>query len=525
MAKEEIRVPNQVMNDALVAHAKPYFNLAEEPWIPVKFISGEINEVNLKELFLRSHEIADLAEPDLLILASMRRLFEGIFAYMIIKIKEERKEEPEDIDQWQERYYENSGFTKDEVEKVFLALNNHFWLYHPEYPFLQNLALATNLGEKGFPNAPISELIPYIGGASASVWAYDIQSPIFVKPLDMKGATKRVLARYFYAIPGNGGGGDKGGTFTEGPATITHIFRIDNVSLFRTFLRNMVIDTLEPINKGDNIPKGLGWLDVSPRLAGSSLYLSSISVAGTLLGLRVNKNDMIGVTTVLRRTLGHKDKAKDIKDQALGNDRHRIVDVSGSKPKAIRIEPNTHPIERLNKMLSLSSSSSNTTGIVLESNLWLKDTKDKNTKEESFELILGEKAGNASSPKWRHIEKIFIKSIYLDTNWEELLNIKEYLTLMFDYKKGVQGRFKYAFKNIEQPHLYEKANLLWLDYVDTLLDEALNTKDYTELEEASKNKAIQVYDEVTTPYMASSSLAIKISKERYNLSSKLKGVK
>jgi len=116
----------------------PYFNLLDEPWLPVSLGDGRVVRVGLLEAFTRSSEISLLAEtapPSLvaeyrLLLAILHRALSAAFP-----------------DGWKDkdraRWY-REGLPVDKVCEYLQKWKERFWLFHPEYPFMQVAALATS---------------------------------------------------------------------------------------------------------------------------------------------------------------------------------------------------------------------------------------------------------------------------------------------------------------------------------------------------------------------------------------------
>jgi len=116
----------------------PYFNLLDEPWLPVSLREeGRIVRVGLLDAFTRSSEISLLAEtapPSLVaeyrvLLAILHRALSAAF-----------------LNGWKDkdraRWY-REGLPVDVVCDYLEKWREHFWLFHPEYPFMQVAALAT----------------------------------------------------------------------------------------------------------------------------------------------------------------------------------------------------------------------------------------------------------------------------------------------------------------------------------------------------------------------------------------------
>jgi len=115
----------------------PDFNLLDEPWLPVRLRDGRVVRLGLLDAFTRSSEISLLAEtapPSLvaeyrLLLAILHRALSTVFPNGW-----------KDLDR--ARWY-REGLPIDKVCEYLQKWRERFWLFHPEYPFMQVAALAT----------------------------------------------------------------------------------------------------------------------------------------------------------------------------------------------------------------------------------------------------------------------------------------------------------------------------------------------------------------------------------------------
>lgn len=115
---------------------KKDFCLLDEPWLPVRLADGRVMELGLLDVFARSGEIVALAEtvpPSLvaeyrLLLTITHRALGGAFG------------------QWKEKdraRWFREGLPVVEIQAYLERWRDRFWLFHPEYPFMQVAALAT----------------------------------------------------------------------------------------------------------------------------------------------------------------------------------------------------------------------------------------------------------------------------------------------------------------------------------------------------------------------------------------------
>lgn len=114
-----------------------HFNLLDEPWIPVRFVTGEVCDVGLLELFARANDIATLAETSPPNLIAQYRLLLAITHRALLRTQGEWK------DRNRATWYRN-GLPAEALHDYLKHWRDRFWLFHPEHPFMQVAALATH---------------------------------------------------------------------------------------------------------------------------------------------------------------------------------------------------------------------------------------------------------------------------------------------------------------------------------------------------------------------------------------------
>ena len=487
---------------ALAAHAHPHWNVADEPWIPLHTDSG-ITHLGLRDLFLSAHTLGDIAESDPLTRAALRRLLEDLTAAIV-------RANP-DLP-WRDYASGNTGFPEDVVNTLLASIHDHLYLYHPVTPFLQDLRLTIHDPERrGEPDASFSALLPYLPGLTEAAWSYKHTDPAFTDGLTLPEAARALVARRVYGTPGNGGGGDRGGTYTEGPATITHVFRVNPTSLFCTLLRNLTpgLLTTQP-----GQPSGLAWLTGGYQANGDDLYQSSLTVTQTLLGPPVGGH----VHTVLRASLGNKDIDKLVRDTARDIDRHAIIERQPTKPKRIRLTPEDHPLKRLHSLLTVTAGTNPVTGVLLDGNLWLTNLTDHNgavADTETLELLLASKAGQASSPKYRHTLTIRLQAFHLTPRWAPHQLVLTLLSAAFA-KGGALPKLRYAVSTaLSSDARTTQAVTDWMGRMHTLVSRAeqgrLSIADAATL---PAQEAIAAYDQATALFAGQTSMAARIANAR-----------
>mgnify|MGYP000941062894 FL=1 len=112
------------------------FNLLDEPWLPVRLANGRIKELGLLDVFRRSGEITALAETAPPSLVALYRL---LLAITHRALSQAHPQGWKDKDR--ARWYQE-GLPLQAVIDYLEHWRERFWLFHPEYPFMQVAALA-----------------------------------------------------------------------------------------------------------------------------------------------------------------------------------------------------------------------------------------------------------------------------------------------------------------------------------------------------------------------------------------------
>lgn len=113
----------------------PRFNLLDEPWLPVRLLDGRVCEVGLLEAFQRASEIHSLAETAPPSLVAQYRLLLAI-THRALSCQ---------LGRWKDREraaWFREGLPQDAIGHYLQQWREHFWLFHPERPFMQVAALA-----------------------------------------------------------------------------------------------------------------------------------------------------------------------------------------------------------------------------------------------------------------------------------------------------------------------------------------------------------------------------------------------
>lgn len=118
--------------------SRPTFDLITEPWIRVRFSTGETTEVSLHDAFARAHQIkaiaGELATQDVAILR------------LLLAILRRSHPDAQGTEAWGE-LWRSGRFDLDRVAAYLAGYRERFDLLHPETPFYQVADLRTAKGE------------------------------------------------------------------------------------------------------------------------------------------------------------------------------------------------------------------------------------------------------------------------------------------------------------------------------------------------------------------------------------------
>ena len=103
------------------------FDLWEEPWIPVRDLSGNLAEISLREMLNNANNYLRIESESPLEVVSLHRFFLAIL-HRALKGPTNAKDNA--------RWFKE-GFPREVIGEYFKHFNNRFDLFHPEYPFYQ----------------------------------------------------------------------------------------------------------------------------------------------------------------------------------------------------------------------------------------------------------------------------------------------------------------------------------------------------------------------------------------------------
>ena len=190
------------------------FNLLDERWIPVCMTDGRLCEVSLLELFEQAGQIRTLAETSPPSLIALYRLLLAITHRALSRLPNGWKDR--DRADWYRH-----GLPLEPLHDYLKQWRERFWMFHPEYPFMQVAALATaeETCNKLKPWTQIS--LASANGADPVVFDHscDLQ-PTMIEPA----LALRHLLGFLQFVPGGlvkvFGTADKAGPITDSAASL-----------------------------------------------------------------------------------------------------------------------------------------------------------------------------------------------------------------------------------------------------------------------------------------------------------------
>lgn len=103
------------------------FNLIDEKWIPVRFLDGARCELGIRDVLLRSGEVAAIEDSSPLVLAALHRFLLAVLYRAL--------EGPTDIDQAKALF--RCGLPGEQIAAYLEQWRDRFWLFDEKYPFGQ----------------------------------------------------------------------------------------------------------------------------------------------------------------------------------------------------------------------------------------------------------------------------------------------------------------------------------------------------------------------------------------------------
>lgn len=447
---------DQARQAIIRAHAQPRYDLTVEPWIPVLRHGGTVAAVGLRELLTDAHRIIDLAVPHPLLRASLRRFLSALTADVV---RSDRASSQRD---WELAHRTDRGFSSGQVEQLLRRHGAHLYLWHPVSPFLQDRRLVAALVKPQADQA-IHDLVLDLPTSSSAAWWVKAGEPALNGGQDPADTTLWLLARWFYAANGNCGdvrlpdggtvGAHSGGAFAETVATVTHAFRVDGSSLFRTLLRGLPQSLIPTRDAGTD---GCAWLDLDqPRPSADPLYQATLNPAAALL----TAADPAGHVTRFVRTstpLPGED-AKKLRNIAMDADQHRITTPSSAtgsatgKASVVRVLPGAQRSEALRVLYRDGLEAHPLRGVVSSADCWL-PASGATFNAEQLDLLLVSKGGTGSSPVWEYLAGLALPARHVDPAHPDgavaVGHVRAAVKAAFDPTDGVLVRLDRAMREL-----------------------------------------------------------------------------
>ena len=142
-------------DQSVQSNTSPDFNLCNEPWIPVLYVSGQTQEVSLKQLFDESNSIRKIHSGD----ATTDVAILGVAVVIFFRAVLENKEEYGELYREPKKWIQNISLGGSEqlyfVQDYLKKYQDLFNLFDAERPFMQVADLHTSKGEV----KPVSRLV------------------------------------------------------------------------------------------------------------------------------------------------------------------------------------------------------------------------------------------------------------------------------------------------------------------------------------------------------------------------------
>lgn len=174
----------------------PSFDLATQPWIPVRYTQGANGpaEIGLAELFTRAHQIADIALP---VPPAASGLWRVLY---LIAARVTRLDIADDWKTWKRRRretLETGRFEQSAIDQYFAAHPGRFDLFHPETPWLQDPRLAVDCPK----STGINKLVMGRATGNNLVWLSH-HTDLAPQPVNAAEAAWHLLAWLYYGPSG-----------------------------------------------------------------------------------------------------------------------------------------------------------------------------------------------------------------------------------------------------------------------------------------------------------------------------------
>ena len=142
-------------DQSVQSNTSPDFNLCNEPWIPVLYISGQTQEVSLKQLFDESNSIRKIHSGDATTDVAILGVAVAIFFRAVLENTEEYGELYREPKKWIQNISSGGSEQLYFVQDYLKKYQDRFNLFDAERPFMQVADLHTSKGEV----KPVSRLV------------------------------------------------------------------------------------------------------------------------------------------------------------------------------------------------------------------------------------------------------------------------------------------------------------------------------------------------------------------------------
>lgn len=164
------------------------YNLVDEPWIPVRDLNGRLFDLGIRDVLLRSHELAAIEDPSPLVVAALHRFLLAVL-YRALK-------GPTDIEHAKRLF--RDGFPAKEIVDYLDHWRPRFFLFDEKYPFGQ------------VPSVPADEREPWTKltaeyNSSSNKVLFDHTDAKSPGTIPAKAAVRWLLATLNFSVSGGRG--------------------------------------------------------------------------------------------------------------------------------------------------------------------------------------------------------------------------------------------------------------------------------------------------------------------------------
>ena len=261
---------------------EPWFNLADEPWLPVRTRDG-FETWGLAETLRRAHDVEELAAGSALEQHCLLRFLLACtyFAHTA------------DPDGDWEQAASGGPLPEAGVEAVLDRLSEHLWLLHPHTPFMQSHTASTHLAVANAETKPVDQLtsppealVPHIPSNTNEVWWY--RDEHLTSPAAL---ARGLLTRHFAGSPGNESfvqttpsekhRRSEGGQLLPGPRDTTYVLW-KGLRLSSTLVSNLLAEIVDDLEDRGADDVRFFWEDPPAAVRRSDDPLVRLTASGGL---------------------------------------------------------------------------------------------------------------------------------------------------------------------------------------------------------------------------------------------------